>query len=128
MCHLCVSLQEDAEPRTGRPRSVRFNSLFSEDEFGDDHPSVPPAKYELGCPAVCRGCVCEADDVLSVCTGKVMYARATGCFCLCGGVSTGREHLCLAGQVSAQVRASCVCTAPQCAHTWANIGPVRGST
>ncbi|RMC12006.1 hypothetical protein DUI87_11139 [Hirundo rustica rustica] len=35
--------KEDAEPRMGRPRSQRFNSLFSEDEFGDDHPDAPPA-------------------------------------------------------------------------------------
>lgn len=58
MCHPCVSLQEDAEPRMGRPRSLRFNSLFSEDEFGEDHPDAAPAKYELGCNAVCRGHVC----------------------------------------------------------------------
>ncbi|KAM4789058.1 LOW QUALITY PROTEIN: arf-GAP with Rho-GAP domain, ANK repeat and PH domain-containing protein 1 [Cyanocitta cristata] len=35
--------KEDAEPRMGRPRSLRFNSLFSEDEFGEDHPDAPPA-------------------------------------------------------------------------------------
>ncbi|XP_053791155.1 arf-GAP with Rho-GAP domain, ANK repeat and PH domain-containing protein 1 isoform X3 [Vidua chalybeata] len=35
--------KEDAESRMGRPRSVRFNSLFSEDEFGEDHPNAPPA-------------------------------------------------------------------------------------
>lgn len=42
----------------GRPRSLRFSSLFSEDEFGEDHPDAAPAKYELGCNAVCRGHVC----------------------------------------------------------------------
>ncbi|XP_066428069.1 arf-GAP with Rho-GAP domain, ANK repeat and PH domain-containing protein 1 isoform X4 [Molothrus aeneus] len=36
--------KEDAEPRMGRPRSVRFNSLFSEDEFGEDQPSASPAR------------------------------------------------------------------------------------
>ncbi|OWK62710.1 Arf-GAP with Rho-GAP domain, ANK repeat and PH domain-containing protein 1 [Lonchura striata] len=35
--------KEDAEPGMGRPRSVRFNSLFSEDEFGEDQPSASPA-------------------------------------------------------------------------------------
>ncbi|XP_050826627.1 arf-GAP with Rho-GAP domain, ANK repeat and PH domain-containing protein 1 isoform X6 [Serinus canaria] len=34
--------KEDAEPRMGRPRSVRFSSLFSEDEFGEDHASASP--------------------------------------------------------------------------------------
>lgn len=41
-------------------------SLFSEDEFGEDHPSASPAKYELGCHAVCRACVCGAADMLCV--------------------------------------------------------------
>ncbi|XP_015500020.1 arf-GAP with Rho-GAP domain, ANK repeat and PH domain-containing protein 1 isoform X5 [Parus major] len=57
--------KEDAEPRMGRPRSLRFNSLFSEDEFGEEHPNAPPAKYELGCCAVC-----EAGDMLCLCVGK----------------------------------------------------------
>ncbi|XP_058679703.1 arf-GAP with Rho-GAP domain, ANK repeat and PH domain-containing protein 1 isoform X2 [Ammospiza caudacuta] len=35
--------KEDTELRMGRPRSVRFNSLFSEDEFGEDQPSASPA-------------------------------------------------------------------------------------
>lgn len=47
MCHPCVSLQEDAEPRMRRPQSMRF-SLFSEDEFGEDQPSASPARCELG--------------------------------------------------------------------------------
>ncbi|XP_037984376.1 arf-GAP with Rho-GAP domain, ANK repeat and PH domain-containing protein 1 isoform X4 [Motacilla alba alba] len=36
--------KEDAEPRMGQPRSERFNSLFSEDEFGEDHPNACPAR------------------------------------------------------------------------------------
>lgn len=47
-----------------------------------------------------------------------------GVFVSVGAVSTGRELLCMAGQVSAQVRASCGCTAPRCAHTWTRAGPV----
>ncbi|XP_027744113.1 arf-GAP with Rho-GAP domain, ANK repeat and PH domain-containing protein 1 isoform X2 [Empidonax traillii] len=35
--------KEDAEPGMGRPRSLRFNSLFSDDELGEDHPDVSPA-------------------------------------------------------------------------------------
>ncbi|XP_017691519.1 PREDICTED: arf-GAP with Rho-GAP domain, ANK repeat and PH domain-containing protein 1 isoform X1 [Lepidothrix coronata] len=35
--------KEDAEPGTGRPRSLRFNSLFSDDELGEDQPEVSPA-------------------------------------------------------------------------------------
>ncbi|KAJ7418480.1 ArfGAP with RhoGAP domain, ankyrin repeat and PH domain 1 [Pitangus sulphuratus] len=51
----CVCLQEDAEPGTGQPRSLHFNSLFSDDELGEDHPDVSPAKYELGCHACEQG-------------------------------------------------------------------------
>ncbi|KAM9247304.1 arf-GAP with Rho-GAP domain, ANK repeat and PH domain-containing protein 1 [Leptosomus discolor] len=35
--------KEDAEPVTGRPRSVRVNSLFSEDELIEDYYNAPPA-------------------------------------------------------------------------------------
>ncbi|XP_072776239.1 arf-GAP with Rho-GAP domain, ANK repeat and PH domain-containing protein 1 isoform X8 [Taeniopygia guttata] len=41
--------KEDAEPRMGQPRSVRFNSLFSEDEFGEDQPSASPANAGSSC-------------------------------------------------------------------------------
>lgn len=43
-CHPRVSPQEDAEAVTGRPRSLRFNSLFSEDELIEDYYDAPPAK------------------------------------------------------------------------------------
>lgn len=39
-----LSPQEDAEPVTGRPRSLRVNSLFSEDELVEDYYDAPPAK------------------------------------------------------------------------------------
>ncbi|XP_052668653.1 arf-GAP with Rho-GAP domain, ANK repeat and PH domain-containing protein 1 isoform X2 [Harpia harpyja] len=35
--------KEDAEPVTGRPRSLRVNSLFSEDELVEDYYDAPPA-------------------------------------------------------------------------------------
>ncbi|XP_071421216.1 arf-GAP with Rho-GAP domain, ANK repeat and PH domain-containing protein 1 isoform X1 [Pithys albifrons albifrons] len=35
--------KEDAEPVTRQPRSLRFNSLFSDDELSEDHPDVSPA-------------------------------------------------------------------------------------
>ncbi|KAM9263260.1 LOW QUALITY PROTEIN: arf-GAP with Rho-GAP domain, ANK repeat and PH domain-containing protein 1 [Cariama cristata] len=35
--------KEDAEPVTGRPRSQRINSLFSEDELIEDYYDAPPA-------------------------------------------------------------------------------------
>jgi len=37
-----VSPQEDAEP--GRPRSLRANSLFSEDELVEDYYDAPATK------------------------------------------------------------------------------------
>lgn len=36
-----LSQQEDAEP--ARPRSMRVNSLFSEDELVEDYFDAPPA-------------------------------------------------------------------------------------
>uniref|UniRef100_A0A8C3CRQ6 ArfGAP with RhoGAP domain, ankyrin repeat and PH domain 1 n=1 Tax=Cairina moschata TaxID=8855 RepID=A0A8C3CRQ6_CAIMO len=40
--------KEDAEAVTGRPRSLRFNSLFSEDELIEDYYDAPPANAGRG--------------------------------------------------------------------------------
>ncbi|KAM6286483.1 arf-GAP with Rho-GAP domain, ANK repeat and PH domain-containing protein 1 isoform 1-T1 [Spheniscus humboldti] len=40
--------KEDAEPVTGRPRSLRVNSLFSEDELVEDYYDAPPANGGSG--------------------------------------------------------------------------------
>ncbi|XP_076220005.1 arf-GAP with Rho-GAP domain, ANK repeat and PH domain-containing protein 1 isoform X3 [Aptenodytes patagonicus] len=40
--------KEDAEPVTGRPRSLRVNSLFSEDELIEDYYDAPPANGGSG--------------------------------------------------------------------------------
>ncbi|XP_056185472.1 arf-GAP with Rho-GAP domain, ANK repeat and PH domain-containing protein 1 isoform X4 [Falco biarmicus] len=42
-CQPWLVPQEDAEPVTGRPRSQRVNSLFSEDELIEDYYNAPPA-------------------------------------------------------------------------------------
>ncbi|KAM6094430.1 arf-GAP with Rho-GAP domain, ANK repeat and PH domain-containing protein 1 isoform 3-T4 [Chlamydotis macqueenii] len=41
--------KEDAEPVPGRPRSLRFNSLFSEDELVEDYYDAPSANSGSGC-------------------------------------------------------------------------------
>ncbi|KAM6212419.1 arf-GAP with Rho-GAP domain, ANK repeat and PH domain-containing protein 1 isoform 2-T2 [Sarcoramphus papa] len=40
--------KEDAEPVTGQPRSLRVNSLFSEDELVEDYYDAPPANGGSG--------------------------------------------------------------------------------
>ncbi|XP_068786953.1 arf-GAP with Rho-GAP domain, ANK repeat and PH domain-containing protein 1 isoform X3 [Struthio camelus] len=52
--------KEDAEPGTGRPRSLRINSLFSEDELIEDYYDAPPANSGSDAGAVATSASCGA--------------------------------------------------------------------
>lgn len=60
------------------------------------------------CVRLVTCCVCIGKGPVCMCQGVFLFVL--------GGVSIGTELLCMAGQVSEQVRASCVCTAPVCTH------------
>lgn len=60
------------------------------------------------CVRLVTCCVCIGKGPVCMCQGVFLFVL--------GGVSIGTELLCMAGQVSEQVRASCVCTARVYTH------------